>query len=167
MWKKDKTETKSANGSSEEGGAMVNQEAATPNTESEESVIAFVGKGVEFKGVISYNGTVRIDGVLDGEIHTDGTLLVGEEAVLTAKVSAGTIVSKGKITGDITAKEKIRLLSPAVLNGSVKTPMLSMEEGVLFNGNIEMSRAEVHALQREAGLRAVNAPMGNIKRVTG
>jgi cytoskeletal protein CcmA (bactofilin family) len=76
-------------------------------------------------------------------------------------------VSKGKITGDIVAKEKIRLLSPAVLNGSVKAPMLSMEEGVLFNGNIEMSRAEVHDLQREAGLRAVNAPITNIKRVTG
>ncbi|MDE3119249.1 MAG: polymer-forming cytoskeletal protein, partial [Nitrospirota bacterium] len=82
-------------------------------------------------------------------------------------VSAGTVVSKGKITGDIIAKEKVRLLAPAVLNGSVKAPMLSMEEGVLFNGNIEMSRAEVHDLQREAGLRAVNAPAPNIKRVTG
>ncbi|MDE3035478.1 MAG: polymer-forming cytoskeletal protein [Nitrospirota bacterium] len=146
---------------------MANQETVVPSTEKDENVIAFVGKGVEFKGIISYNGTVRIDGVLDGEIHTEGTLLVGEEAVLTAKVSAGTVVSKGKITGDIIAKEKVRLLAPAVLNGSVKAPMLSMEEGVLFNGNIEMSRAEVHDLQREAGLRAVNAPAPNIKRVTG
>lgn len=146
---------------------MANQETVVPSVEKDENVIAFVGKGVEFKGIISYNGTVRIDGVLDGEIHTEGTLLVGEEAVLTAKVSAGTVVSKGKITGDIMAKEKIRLLAPAVLNGSVKTPMLSMEEGVLFNGSIEMSRAEVHDLQREAGLRAVNAPVSNIKRVTG
>lgn len=164
MWKKDKVQTPTAAREEEQG--MANQEAAVPNVESEENVIAFVGKGVEFKGVISYNGTVRIDGVLDGEIHTEGILLVGEEAVLTAKVSAGTVVSKGKITGDIIAKEKIRLLSPAVLNGSVKTPMLSMEEGVLFNGNIEMSRGEIHELQRE-GLRAVNAPVGAIKRVNG
>lgn len=167
MWKKDKVEVKSTNATSEEGGVMANQETTVPSPEkNDENVIAFVGKGVEFKGIISYNGTVRIDGVLDGEIHTEGTLLVGEEAVLTAKVSAGTVVSKGKITGDIIAKEKIRLLAPAVLNGSVKAPMLSMEEGVLFNGSIEMSRAEVHDLQREAGLRAV-APASNIKRVTG
>ena len=163
MWKKAPAQTPTGN-KEEEG--MANQEVAQPGAEAEENVIAFVGKGVEFKGVISYNGTVRIDGVLDGEIHTDGTLLVGEEAVLTAKVSAGTVVSKGQITGDITAKEKIRLLAPAVLNGSVKTPMLSMEEGVLFNGNIEMSRGEIHELQRE-NLRAVNAPVSNIKRVTG
>jgi cytoskeletal protein CcmA (bactofilin family) len=132
-----------------------------------EDVIAFVGKGVEFKGTITYNGTVRIDGILDGEIHTDGTLLIGEEAVLTAKVSAGTIISKGKITGDIAAKEKVRLLSPAILNGSVKAPTLSMEEGVLFNGNIEMARAEVRDLAREAAARAVHAPAPNVKRVTG
>jgi cytoskeletal protein CcmA (bactofilin family) len=77
------------------------------------------------------------------------------------------IVSKGKITGDIMAKEKVRLLSPAILNGSVKAPMLSMEEGVLFNGNIEMARADVHELPREAVVRAVNSPVSNIKRVSG
>ncbi len=139
-------------------------DAATPQAED---VIAFVGKGVEFKGTITYNGTVRIDGILDGEIHTEGTLLIGEEAVLTAKVSAGTIISKGKITGDITAKEKVRLLSPAILNGSVKAPTLSMEEGVLFNGNIEMARAEVRELAREAAARAAHAPASTAKRVTG
>jgi len=132
-----------------------------------EDVIAFVGKGVEFKGTITYNGTVRIDGILDGEIHTEGTLLIGEEAVLTAKVSAGTIISKGKITGDLTAKEKVRLLSPAILNGSVKAPTLSMEEGVLFNGNIEMARAEVRDLAREVAARAAHAQTPSAKRVTG
>ncbi|MCE9536212.1 MAG: polymer-forming cytoskeletal protein, partial [Nitrospirae bacterium] len=46
---------------------------SSPNSrpESTEAIVAFVGKGVEFKGTISYSGTVRIDGFLDGEIHTD------------------------------------------------------------------------------------------------
>ncbi|MFQ5931002.1 MAG: polymer-forming cytoskeletal protein, partial [Nitrospiraceae bacterium] len=120
-------------------------------------VIAFVGKGVEFKGIISYNGTVRIDGHLDGEVHTEGILIVGEDATLSAKVSAGTVISKGKISGDIVARAKVRLLSPAVLTGSVKAPTLSMEEGVLFNGNCEMARAEVRELPRETMARAANA----------
>ncbi len=101
-------------------------------------VSAFVGEGVEFKGVINYQGTVRIDGQLEGEIHTDGILIVGQSAVIDAKVEAGTIVCQGRIVGDIVAREKIQLMSPAVLNGSVKTPSLSMEEGVLFNGTCEM-----------------------------
>jgi len=160
MWKKDRAASDETEQTTDENG----QEGMTAQAED---VIAFVGKGVEFKGTITYNGTVRIDGILDGEIHTDGTLLIGEEAVLTAKVSAGTIISKGKITGDISAKEKVRLLSPAILNGSVKAPTLSMEEGVLFNGSIEMARAEVRELAREAAARAASAPASSPKRVTG
>lgn len=59
---------------------------------NDEDISAFVGKGVAFKSTITYNGTVRIDGSLKGEIHTEGVLLVGGEAVITAKVVAGTIV---------------------------------------------------------------------------
>ncbi|MDT7042906.1 polymer-forming cytoskeletal protein [Candidatus Nitronereus thalassa] len=101
-------------------------------------VSAFVGEGVEFKGVINYQGTVRIDGQLEGEIHTEGVLIVGQGAVIDAKVEAGTIICQGRIVGDILARDKIQLMSPAVLNGSLKTPSLSMEEGVLFNGTCEM-----------------------------
>lgn len=161
MWKKDKADNTDAD------EQTTGEEGLDGAANQAEDVIAFVGKGVEFKGTITYNGTVRIDGHLDGEIHTDGTLLVGEEAVLTAKVSAGTVISKGKITGDIAAKEKVRLLSPAILNGSVKAPTLSMEEGVLFNGTIEMARAEVRELSRETAVRAANASASGMKRVTG
>ena len=101
-------------------------------------VVAFIGPGVEFKGVISYQGSVKIDGILDGEIHTEGTLLVGEQAVISAKVDAGAVISRGKIKGDIVAKEKVELLSTAVMDGSLNTPKLSMENGVLLNGSIEM-----------------------------
>ena len=165
MWKREKSDNRDVNVAADD---LADLSASTsPRTQTDSNtgdVIAFVGKGVEFKGIISYNGTVRIDGHLDGEIHTEGTLLVGEDAVLTAKVSAGTVVSKGKITGDVVAREKVRLLAPAILNGSVKAPMLSMEEGVLFNGSIEMARAEVHELPRDTVVRAMNTSVSNVKR---
>jgi cytoskeletal protein CcmA (bactofilin family) len=110
---------------------------------------------------------VRIDGSLDGEINTEGVLLIGEEAVIKAKVTAGTIICKGKITGDIHAKEKLKLRAPAVVNGGVKTPMLSIEEGVLFNGTLEMTQG-VRETHREPALRAVGQPEASaVKRVTG
>ena len=123
-----------------------------------QDVSAFVGKGVVFKGTITYNGTVRIDGTLEGEIQTDGILLIGEEAVITAKVTAGTIVCKGKITGDIHAKDKMKLRAPAIINGGVTTPMLSIEEGVLFNGTLEMEQAAPHSLRETTPLHAVGIP---------
>lgn len=136
MWGQDKQEGKgTTNNETEEGS-----ETTTPANEGTGDISAFVGKGVEFKGTISYSGTVRIDGMLEGEIHTDGVLLVGEEAVIQAKVTAGMIVCKGKITGDVVAKERVKLRAPAVFNGSMKSPILSMEDGVLFNGGLEMSQ---------------------------
>jgi len=154
MWKQDKQEGKrSMSDEVEIEGDGSNSQSTRPETG--EDVSAFVGKGVEFKGTITYNGTVRIDGFLDGEIHTEGVLLVGEEAVITAKVTAGTIVCKGKITGEILAKEKIKLRAPAIVNGGVKTPMLSIEEGVLFNGTLEMAQG-VREVPRETMLHPVS-----------
>lgn len=119
--------------------------------------VAFVGKDVEFKGIITYSGTVRVDGSLEGEIHTDGGLLVGPEAVIKAKVSAGTVVCHGTITGDILAKNQIVLCAPAVVQGSLTAPVLSMEEGVVFNGTLEMKpQAKVEVL-RDAGQNVMSA----------
>ena len=115
-------------------------EQANPPHDGIGDVVAFVGKGVNSKGTISCSGTVRIEGFHEGEITTDGVLLVGEEAVVKAKITAGTIVSKGKITGDVVAKERVKLRAPAVFDGCLNTRMLSVEDGVLFNGALEMSK---------------------------
>lgn len=164
MWGQEKKEeTKSG----EQDDKEVTKVDASSIAEGAGDVSAFVGKGVEFKGTISYSGTVRIDGYLDGEIHTDGVLLIGEDAVIQAKITAGTIVCKGKITGDVVAKERVKLRAPAVMNGSVKAPILSMEDGVLFNGALEMAHG-VRELPRDASLHPVGMIMPpDIKRVNG
>jgi len=104
-----------------------------------DEVVAFLGKGTEFKGVVSYQGTVRVDGHVEGEIVTEGTLIVGEGAVINAEVSAGTLVCGGKIAGNIAATEKVQLLPTAVVDGLIKTPVIIIEEGVQFNGTCQMS----------------------------
>src|SRR5207245_10126801 len=97
----------------------------------------FLGKGAQFKGIIHFEGTIRIDGRLEGEIHTKGTLMVGEHAVIEGDISAEVVVSGGHINGNITASEKVQLLSPAVLTGEIKTPLLTSEEGVQLTGTCE------------------------------
>ena len=72
MWGQEKKEETN---SSEQEGEKVTIVAASSIADGAGDISAFVGKGVEFKGTISYSGTVRIDGYLDGEIHTDGMLL--------------------------------------------------------------------------------------------
>lgn len=105
-----------------------------------QDMTALVGASTEFKGIIRYNGTIRIDGKVEGEIHTDGVLLIGKDAIIRATISAGSLVSCGKIFGNVTATETVKLIAPAILKGSVTTPLLSMEEGVCFKGNLEVTQ---------------------------
>ena len=100
--------------------------------------LTFLGKGVDFKGVLHFDGTVRIDGCIEGEIHTKGTLIVGENAVIKGIISAGSLICSGKINGNINAAEKVELMKPAVLIGDVRSPSISMEPGAHFHGLCDM-----------------------------
>jgi len=135
-------------GDQEQGGGQgtsaalldrMSQEVASLLGESAaQDITAIVGTHTEFEGILHYNGTIRIDGKVEGEIHTDGVLLIGKDAVINARIRARSIVSCGRIAGDVVATEKIALLAPACLKGSVTTPVLSMEEGVCFKGSLEI-----------------------------
>ena len=98
----------------------------------------FLARGASFRGVAHFDGTVRIDGRFEGELHAKGSLVVGEQAVIKGIVTAGTLISGGKINGSITGTEKVQLLKSAVLVGDVRTPSFSMEEGAHFHGLCEM-----------------------------
>ncbi len=101
---------------------------------------AFLGEGTDFKGILTFEGTVRIDGKLDGEIFTKDTLIVGESAVVAAEINVHTIVISGVVRGNITATGKIEVHRPGKLFGNVKTPSLFIEEGVIFEGNCAMTQ---------------------------
>ncbi|MDF1536425.1 MAG: polymer-forming cytoskeletal protein [bacterium] len=100
---------------------------------------AFLGEGTDFKGVLTFEGTVRIDGKLEGEVYTKDTLIVGESAVVNAEINVNTIVISGVVRGNINATGKIEVHRPGKLFGNVKTPSIFIEEGVIFEGNCAMA----------------------------
>lgn len=108
------------------------------SSQTDDDNFTFLGKGVEFKGVVNFDGTVRIDGKLEGEIHTTGTLIVGEFAVVKGIISAGTLLTSGKINGTVTATEKIQILKQGVLIGDIRTPAIAIEDGAHFHGMCDM-----------------------------
>jgi cytoskeletal protein CcmA (bactofilin family) len=107
--------------------------------ESTDEPMTFLARGFEFTGVLSFEGTVRIDGFVSGEIHAKGTLILGEHAVIDGDVKAGTVLSSGTINGNVIASERVRLDSTAALLGSIKAPLLELAEGVRFRGSCETS----------------------------
>ncbi len=111
-------------------------------------ITAFLGKGTEFKGVISFEGTIRVDGKVEGEIISKDTLIASDGAFLNGEISVGTIISSGRIVGNVTATDKVHLLAPAYMQGTIKTPKLIIEEGVTFDGKSEMGGDKKPAEQK-------------------
>jgi len=102
-----------------------------------EETFTFLARGFEFKGTLTFEGTVRIDGMVSGAIYSKGTVILGEHAFIEGDINAGTIVSSGTINGNVTAAERVHLLPSATLNGDLNAPLLKVEEGVQLHGNCE------------------------------
>jgi cytoskeletal protein CcmA (bactofilin family) len=101
-------------------------------------VTTLLGKGSEFEGKLSFEGTVRVDGKLTGEIFTDDVLIVGEGAEVNAEVTVGAIVIQGVVRGNVTAKRSVEIHSPGKVKGNINTPSLFIEKGVFFDGHCQM-----------------------------
>ena len=124
---------------------MLKKSSGTPE---QAEITAFLGKGTEFKGVLSFEGTIRVDGKIEGEIVSKDTLIGGDSAYLNGEVSVGTIILSGKVVGNINATQKVHLLAPANIQGNIKTPKLIIEEGVTFDGKCEMAGEKKAAEQK-------------------
>jgi cytoskeletal protein CcmA (bactofilin family) len=100
--------------------------------------ITLLAKGVLLKGEIHVDGTVRIDGRLDGVIQTKGQVIIGEDGLVQGMITAGTVISSGRIKAKVTATERVQLLKTATLIGEVHTPVFIMEEGAKMQGITDM-----------------------------
>lgn len=114
---------------------------------------ALLGKGSEFEGKLTFEGTVRIDGRFTGEVMSEGKLIVGEGAEIQAEIRVASVEVYGDVTGNIFATEAVELYAPASVRGNITSPALHIDKGVFFEGACQMAsqpaRAPVAAPRRE------------------
>lgn len=108
------------------------------NTEKLESVI---GANSRLKGEVDTKGTLRVDGVVEGNVNADW-VVVGEKGLIKGDISARGIVVGGKIEGNVRAKEIVEIRSKGQISGEVVTAKLSIAEGAIFDGRSSMHREE-------------------------
>jgi len=106
---------------------------------------ATLGKGARIEGRLAFDGSVRIDGQVEGEVNAQETVFVGESAVLDAQVHGNTVILLGQVNGDVTARKRVELRSPAKLVGNLSTPALVIHEGATFEGHCVMGSTETHS----------------------
>jgi cytoskeletal protein CcmA (bactofilin family) len=93
-----------------------------------------LGRGAAFEGKLTFEGTVRVDGKLKGEVFSDDVLIVGEGAYVEAEIDIGEIIIQGTVVGNIRAKRGIEIHAPGRVKGDLHTPSLQIDKGVIFEG---------------------------------
>ncbi len=106
----------------------------------EESVTTILADDLEIQGTIKFKSSLMIKGVLEGEIISEGLLIAGATAKVTATITTKNLISHGEIQGDVTASEQVILKSTAIHNGNITTPNVVIESGSVFNGSCIMKR---------------------------
>ena len=111
------------------------------------------------QGTIIFKDPVnlRINGTFEGKLETRGNLTIGENANVKADIHGERIIIAGKVTGNLTASETLSLIQPAVVQGDVHTPLISIEEGAILDGRLSMTNAKTEkpAVEESLTLRDV------------
>lgn len=108
-------------------------------TKKADSITTFLGADASIEGTITFKGTIRLDGNVKGKIHSDdGTVIIGEKAVINADINVDNAIIMGQVTGVIDAKDRIEVYPPGSVVGDIQAPTISIDAGVKFNGNCAM-----------------------------
>jgi cytoskeletal protein CcmA (bactofilin family) len=106
---------------------------------NQENISAIIEEGCKFEGNLSFNGVARIAGIVNGSIFSNNTIIISDGAVVNADISANIIIISGAVKGNIKASSRVEIIKPARFEGTITTPSLIVEEGVIFHGTTKMS----------------------------
>lgn len=100
---------------------------------------ALLGRGAEFEGKLTFEGTIRIDGRFSGEIYGEGVLVRGEGAEVRAEIEVGTLIARsGSVWGKVRASRLVEIYAPARVYADIHAPQVYLDKGAVFEGSCTM-----------------------------
>jgi len=101
-----------------------------------------ITEDVEIKGELAFSGELEFNGRFEGTLESDGSLLVGEKAIIKGNVGAESAVISGKIQGDVKATGRIHLRAEAMIYGDIRAYAIVIEEGASVDGKVVTTQTE-------------------------
>ena len=98
-----------------------------------------IAQGAKWQGTLNVDDSVRIEGQFSGEVRAKGTVHVSEGAQVDAKIRALFVVVSGNVRGEIRCEQRVDLLPRSRVNGQVITKVLSVHEGAILDGSVQMT----------------------------
>ena len=118
---------------------------------------ATIGRTVVIKGEVSGNESLYIDGRVEGSVtFKDHRVTVGRNGVVQANISAREVVIMGKVTGNVECSDRVDIRSEGTLNGDVVSARISVEDGAMLRGSVQLNPGE----QKQEAAKAMGAAAG-------
>ena len=114
----------------------------TPIETPPDKVNTVIGKDTCFKGSIKAKGLIRIDGEMEGEIETQGDVVIGEGGKVNLELKARHVAIAGRFEGSLEAEGKLEIKNSGIVIGSVKTYGLLIDDGAVFSGSMELRQKD-------------------------
>ena len=135
---------------------MIGKEKKRPAAEPG-AISTLLGRDTEIEGALTFNETIRVDGRIKGKlISSKGTVIIGENAVIEADVQVGVAIIRGKVNGRVEAAQRIEIYAPAQVSGDISAPTITIDSGVVFNGNCQM-HSVAKTMETKSGVRPADA----------
>lgn len=113
--------------------------------------MTLIGEEAFFHGALAVKGSLRVEGVFEGDISDAVDVEVGQHGRVLGNIAAETLVVAGEVTGNVVASRSVELLSSARLAGDIRTPKLRVDEGACFDGSCAMGGEGAEKPRRRRG----------------
>jgi cytoskeletal protein CcmA (bactofilin family) len=110
-----------------------------PNSVSAKTASGILSRGVSIKGTVKFSTELLIDGEVEGEINSTGSLTIGEHAQIRGEVKAKSVKVRGNVEGNISATERCELHAGCTLHGDIEAPRLVVDENASFFGSAKIA----------------------------
>lgn len=114
-----------------------------------QNIESLISPGVEIKGNITSQGSIRIDGYVEGNLNIKGDLILGEKGKIKGEVKAENIIIAGKIEGRASAGTRLEIAATGAISGDINATTLIIDEGGLLDGNSRMTRDNERSVDSE------------------
>lgn len=104
----------------------------------ENNPATIIGPGTVIEGHVNSQGTIRVEGGVNGRVDCDDTIVVHESGQVRADLIAGQVIISGTVEGNVFAHERLEIANAGKVVGNITSPRISIAEGVIFEGQCTM-----------------------------
>ncbi len=127
---------------------MAKDKGSQPVAPPHDGVISIIGAGMRVVGNCVTEGTLRVEGVLEGTVQAGKAVVVGKDGMVLGDITTQDAIIGGKVTGSVIAESRLELQATCVVDGEIRARRIKLDEGGQVNG--EIRTGDVHRPRAEA-----------------